>query len=245
MSQHKAGYTLIFMSIVAISCSLLLSATETLLGPRKAYNRTLEQRQNILKAMGILKPGMDARQVDAIFTNIKAIAVNEQGAILDGVDGTTIKYADELKKTDSSSRRYPVFILQKNGRPAAYAFPILGKGLWSMLYGYLALNPDLKTICGLTFYKQEETPGLGAEIEKDWFQAQFKGKSIYTAAGKLVGIRVIKGKAINICPNAEALSHTVDGISGATITSSAVDKLLLANLKRYQPYFDKLRQEAR
>ena len=79
---------------------------------------------------------------------------------------------------ETSSGQVPVYTWQDDQDQApVYAFPISGKGLWSMMYGYLSVESDLETVAGISFYKHGETPGLGAEIEKTWFQSQFAGKN--------------------------------------------------------------------
>jgi Na+-transporting NADH:ubiquinone oxidoreductase subunit C len=110
------------------------------------------------------------------------------------------------------------------------------------LYGYLALEADATTVRGITFYKHGETPGLGGEIEKEWFLGNFKGKKIFSVtAKKLTPIVVVKGKAADMYKG-EELEHSVDGITAATITGSGVTELLDNALKAYEPYFSKLRK---
>ena len=123
----------------------------------------------------------------------------------------------------------------KSSNPETFIIPISGKGLWSTLYGYLALEKDLNTVKGLTFYKHGETPGLGGEVEKKWFQNNFVGKTIFDQTGQLVSVKVVKGKANDVL-SGEALNHGVDGISGATITSRGVSDFLKRDLLRYEPY---------
>ena len=92
--------------------------------------------------------------------------------------------------------------------------PFSGPGLWGPIYGVLALEPDLRTIRGIRFFKQEETPGLGGEIGADWFQDQFVGKQIASEAD-VYGFAIVKpgtGEGVNV----------VDGITGATMTSDRV-----------------------
>ena len=111
----------------------------------------------------------------------------------------------------------PVYILKNDdGSPKTYVFPVRGYGLWSMMYGYLAVKPDLQTVEGITFYEQAETPGLGGEIKSARFQAQWPGKLIYD--GEDVGLRVIK--------NAPSDDYSIDALTGATITSNGVSTLV-------------------
>ena len=123
----------------------------------------------------------------------------------------------------------PVF---RSSLPEATIIPISGKGLWSTLFGYFAIDNDYNTVRGITFYKHKETPGLGGEVDKDWFQNNFVGKKIKDDDGSLLSITVAKGKSGNNI-------HGVDGISGATITSRGLSEFLLRDLKKYLPYFNK------
>ena len=115
--------------------------------------------------------------------------------------------------------------------------PISGKGLWSSLYGYFAIDiNNYSTVKGITFYAHGETPGLGAEISNKKFQDNFVGKEIYSLSNQLKSVTVIKGKA------QDTNKYEVDGISGATITSNGVTTLLLRDLQRYESYFIKNRK---
>ena len=107
--------------------------------------------------------------------------------------------------------------------PVAVAMPFSGMGVWGPMKGVLALEPDLRTIRGISFYQQEETPGLGGEIAAEWFQKQFVNKEIVSNAGE-PGFRVLK-------PGAAPGKNEVDGITGATMTSNRV-QLLLDNLAK-------------
>ena len=110
--------------------------------------------------------------------------------------------------------------------------PISGKGLWSSLFGYFAIDANnLSTVKGITFYAHGETPGLGAEISKQWFQSNFIGKEIYSGE-ELLSIKVTKAGLAD-----KSNLYEVDGISGATITSRGVTELLKRDLQRYEPYF--------
>jgi Na+-transporting NADH:ubiquinone oxidoreductase subunit C len=113
--------------------------------------------------------------------------------------------------------------------------PISGKGLWSTLYGYFAIEPDCETAKGITFYKHGETPGLGGEVEKKWFQDNFKGKKFIDDNNSLVGIQVVKG---SVDETSKEAYRQVDGISGATITSKGLEVFLKEDLAKYQAYFN-------
>lgn len=127
------------------------------------------------------------------------------------------------------------------GEAVAYCIPIEGLGLWGMIYGFLALEHDLATVKGITFYQHKETPGLGGEIDKQWWQSQWPGKEIYAGNGDFVSVTVKKGKVDPAV--AYEKEHMVDGLSGATITSNGVTKFVAEDLQTYMPYFEKLKGE--
>ena len=106
------------------------------------------------------------------------------------------------------------------------------------MYGYFAIEPDAVTVKGITFYRHKETPGLGGEVDKEWFKNNFIGKRLVDNDGKLVSIEVIKGFVSDKDPEAY---RKVDGISGATITCKGVTTFLKKDLNKYEPYFKKIR----
>lgn len=199
--------TIIFAAAVCIVCSLLLSGTAAGLKSRQQANVDFDVKRNIVKAFGIDIGGMQRPGIEATF----AEHVSEEAA-------------GEL----------PLYIWTENGAVVKYAFPISGKGLWSTLYGYLALDADLETIAGISFYKHGETPGLGAEIEKDWFLSQFKGKKLY-ADGSPTGFEVSK-------PGMAQGDSSVDGISGATLTGNGVEALINKAAALYSNYFNSIKE---
>jgi len=233
-------YTIVFIIITSLVAALILSVSSTMLKDRQERNAELDVKKNILYAVDLLKKDSDPEKLYK--DNIRSTVVNSEGKVLEKSSlAEKIDFERELEKR-SEERQYPVFmsINKENGDVSAYCIPIVGKGLWSTLYGYLALETDLKTIKGISFYKHGETPGLGGEIEKPSFQKNFYGKQILTAAGELVSVTVLKGKTR---PNSPSLIHEVDGISGATLTSNGVNKLLKNCLTIYEPYFKTIRSK--
>ena len=126
------------------------------------------------------------------------------------------------KKEDIGGIKYRekyshVFTLKSaDGKIEKYVFPVRGMGLWSMMQGYMAVEPDFQTVAGLTFYDQKETPGLGGEVENENWKKKWKGKQIYD--GDSVGLKVIKG-------DQSGNDYGVDGLAGATITSNGVTNM--------------------
>ena len=241
MRQSNA-YVIGFAAVICVVCSLLLASISGALSARQETNRVLDRQKNVLMAAGFdaeKLSGMKAAEVQDLYTKrIEELVIDRQGQLLDGV-----KHAELGAKEatlEEAKDRLPLFRVKSedgNGTDA-YIYPIIGKGLWSTLYGYLAVKPDGSEIVGIAFYKHGETPGLGAEIERDWFTSNFQGKELYMG-DKLVGVQVVKGKVADKV--GIKTEHAVDGISGATLTANGVTKMLVVVPKMYAPFFEKQR----
>ena len=243
MPKHNNTYTITFVSVIAVVCSLLLSTAATSLREKQQANIALDKKKNILKSFGALPENVDAQYIESFYTdNIETLVVDHQGNEVDGNADDIDLEAQEKNKPNIEDRIFPVYVLKENNKRIAYTIPIIGKGLWSTLYGYFSLNSDLNEVRGITFYKHGETPGLGAEIEAAWFQDNFKGKKILDDQGNLASITVVKGMASDYYDE-PVLSHHVDGISGATITSRGVTDMLKKHLSNYTLYFEQLRSK--
>ena len=173
--------------------------------------------------------------------------------LIDGLDTTDLLRKFESKKRLLASRkgqpleeydpRYKlVHEWQPTGTVEAYVIPIEGYGLWDMIYGYLALDADLNTVKGISFYSHKETPGLGARITEEWFKDQYKGKTILNPQGKLVSVNIVRGKVADLYQG-DATKHYVDGISGATLTGKGINDFMAEQLEQYEPFF-KIKRKA-
>ena len=238
MNVNSNRYTFVFAIIVCVVCGVLLSAVSEGFRKQQELNLVLDVKKNILKAVGLKDPIPPSAKSDEILKiydgKIEEVVINDLGEIVSG------KKPSDIKEKDKAV--YPLYIYKEDGKVVAYAFPIIGQGLWSTLYGYLALESDVITVRGITFYKHGETPGLGAEIEKDWFQNNFKGKKIWSLSEhKLIPTVVVKGKAADQYKGTE-LDYHVDGITAATLTGNGVTGMMEKWLNIYEPYFSKLRK---
>ena len=237
--MHKNSYVFIFASVVTITCSILLASAASLLRDRQQENIALDKQKNILSSAGLIKSSEEEVTRQEILSlydaNISSQVVDTTGMVMEN---------KKVENIDPKKDRHllPVYLYQKDGSVKSYIIPISGKGLWSTIYGYLALEPDLNTVRGITFYQHGETPGLGGEIVKDWFTSNFVGKRIISPEGKLVSITVIKGKVAGRIPDSESY-HYVDGISGSTLTGNGLTNFLKKDLERYEPYFETLRNK--
>lgn len=253
---RNAWYTLGFAVAVCLVCSVLVTSTAVSLEEKQETNATLDRHKNVLVAAGLMEEdeGLSAQEVEERFQSFEAAVVDlTTGEEVEGVDPETLDQRKLAKEPENSTamERNPAQIKRRADRAVVYklmgedgtleklVLPVRGKGLWSTLYGYIALEQDLQTVAGLTFYEHKETPGLGGEVDNPRWKSLWPGRKIFDDDGS-VEIEVIKGSA---GPPSEA-PYKVDGLSGATITSRGVTYLLQFWLgdKGFGPYIETFRQ---
>ncbi|MBF0587241.1 FMN-binding protein [Prosthecochloris sp. N3] len=203
------GYTYFFVISMAVVSALLLSVVTTSLQERQEFNRAVDVRENLLKAVGALEEGMTPTEIDRFYRSMFT------ARSIEGPDG----------------QQHDYYRFGPEERPLGYVLPVSGKGAWSTIRAFLALEPDLNTIKGITFYEHGETPGLGGEIENERFTRQFVGKKIFRD-GELVSITIAKAALASESP------HAVDGISGASITTGSINRFLKKDLMNYKPLLE-------
>ena len=234
--MHSNRYTLLFVFIVTVVLGTLLSVTKENLKDKQEDNLRADVNKTILRSLDFLEEEgspWSNEKVEEIFNNsIMALCVDLEG---NKIDNVVLEEVDIEKDVE----RLPVYLKVVEGELQGIALPVAGKGLWSTVFGYIALGPDLDTVLGIQFYKHGETPGLGGEVEKEWFTNNFVGKKIRNVDGEIIGIKVLKGK---VDYSKEDAIHQVDGISGATVTSNGVTVFLKDDLKRYEPYLNKIKE---
>jgi Na+-transporting NADH:ubiquinone oxidoreductase subunit C len=232
MDVNKNSYTFGFAVVMVVIVASLLAVAAISLKPFQQKNIIAEKRQNILTTIGIdVSREAAAAAYEQNITD--SYVLNYKGEVTEGV-AFDVDLGVEVKK-DVEDQQLPVFVSEKDGMKT-YILPMRGKGLWGPIWGYLALKDDMSTISGAVFDHKSETPGLGAEISLGWFQEPFIGKTIYDGEN-LVSVKVVKGGA------KEDDMHGVDGISGGTITSDGVTKMLSERLNMYSPYLELKRNE--
>ena len=221
--------TFVFAFVMCLVCGGALSFTAIKLRPLQEENVVLDKQKNILLALGVLDK------------KIKYTKENIQRSYKDSVKEVFIDDQGQLYNENNPEGSYSrLFLNMKNNRLESYAFHYSAYGLWSYIKGYFALRADGKTVQGITVYAHGETPGLGGECEKPWFQDQFKGKKIINQIGSFTGIGVVKGKVKDFYSGIEAENY-VDGMSGATITSVGIQNDLNKIILAYEPFSKKLR----
>jgi len=261
MARDSVGHTFLVAGVLCIACSVMVASVAVGLRPMQEANRELDRKANVLIAANLYEPGDRAEEINRKFDNIRQtlIEIDTGEPVPEGLVDLSRYDPMRAARDPEMSQRIPtgelpgitrrenynfVYEVIEDGEVQQYIFPMYGMGLWSVLYGYLALDKDLNTVRGITFYQHGETPGLGAEISdnKPW-QRSWQGKEVYDQQGE-VALRVIKG---TVDPNHPDAVHRIDGISGATITVRGVTQMLDYWLgpQGYGPFIDNQRQQDR
>jgi Na+-transporting NADH:ubiquinone oxidoreductase subunit C len=219
--------SIIFAAVLSIVCGSLLTLASTGLKEYQLKNIAIDKQKNILKSVGLIsdKQKLSQDTIDRLYAdNIRQIWVDLEG-----------KSVSKQKKTENDLL---VYLHQEQDEIQSYIIPIDSRGLWGRILGYLAIKNDGATVAGFTVYSHSETPGLGGEIEKSWFQKNFAGKKILDDAGNLVSVSIAKGAVKGRIPESRH-KNFVDGISGATLTGKFLSAGLKETLVEYEPLFEK------
>lgn len=235
---NSRKFTFIVSLVLSVVCSVLVSAAAVSLKPIQDKNRELDRQKNVLAAAGLLGESTD---IEDTFKNISVLAVNVSDGSFEKQPGFDAAFFKDFKNLSTSgttsvrlakdqdiagiasiAKEQPVYIVMKDGKPDKIILHVYGSGLWSTMFGFLALEGDGKTVAGLTFYDQKETPGLGGEVDNPNWKAQWPGKQVYGDDGSLK-LGVGNGKIDPASPDSE---HLVDSISGASLTSRGVNGLV-------------------
>ncbi|MEN8192523.1 MAG: Na(+)-translocating NADH-quinone reductase subunit C [Bacteroidota bacterium] len=245
---------------VCLVASILVSTAAVKLKPIQEKNKQIDLLTNILVAGNLYVEDEDPQEIfnEKIETKIvdlesgKFINADQYNEELNpkSFNINDLANSDEYGKEIPSEidkagiKRQPkfmiVYIVQNEEGVEKYILPLYGKGLWSTMYGFMALNKNLHTIDGFTFYQHGETPGLGGEVDNPRWKAQWKGKQAFDENWE-IAIQVIKGM---VDPDGPSANSQIDGLSGSTLTTRGVDNLVNYWLgeQGYGPFFENLRE---
>jgi Na+-transporting NADH:ubiquinone oxidoreductase subunit C len=246
---------------VCIVCSILVSAAAVSLHGLQEKNRKLDRIRNILLAGDLLNDNTDIgtmyqKKVRPVLIELSTgnrVPVDNYTEILniddfdirtmagDSVYGRKVPADTDTARINRMPKYMPVYFIEENGKTEKFVLPVYGKGLWSTMFGFMALDNDLTTVKGFTFYEHAETPGLGGEVDNPRWKESWNGKQVFDGQGN-IKIRVIKGRVDLARPEAK---YQIDGLSGATLTSRGVDNLVTFWLGEngYGPLLKRLKGE--
>ena len=262
MSQSNDTVSKILIVAVTLSIvfSVIVSGAAVTLRPAQERNEALSTRSNMLAAAGIIEANAPNDKVAETFDRFEVLLVemgtgetvspekakaksaesyDQRGAARDPDISRGLQ--DDPAGINRQATYRKAFVLKDNGSVERVVLPIHGYGLWSTMYGFLALEGDANTVAGLRFYEHGETPGLGAKIQSPDWVAKWKGKEIYEPGNwQNPNFRLIKG---GVGENTEGREHKVDALSGATLTSRGVESTINFWLgeRGYAPFLARVR----
>ena len=237
-NKDSFGRTLFIVVGLCLVCSVLVSTAAVVLKPTQQENKLLDKQKYILEAASLIntKEGKVSKQdiiskysqyVEARLVDLKtgefiegdANAYDQRKASRD-LSTSSVPEHDIASIKRVADKAVVYLVRDEQGKVSSVILPVHGYGLWSTMYAFLALDPDLNTIQSLVYYDQAETPGLGGEVENSKWKALWTGKQLFDAKGEL---------AISVTKNPQVAStiHGVDALSGATLTSNGVQNSLV------------------
>lgn len=229
--KNETVKTVLVAGVLCFVCSVIVSITVVSLKPQQEINKILDKKKNILSAAGMYQAGDDVNELfksitpvivdmetGTLNTEIDASTYNQQKASADPKMNVNIPSDMDVANLSTRAKYAAVYLVKdEDGQIENIILPIKSKGLWSTMYGFVAVGSDTTTIKGFAYYAHGETPGLGGEVDNPKWKASWIGKKIYNS-----NYEVVAGVAKAITKP----EHQVDSLSGATITSVGVDTSL-------------------
>lgn len=251
-SRDSVLRTLTVAVLLCLVCSIVVSTTAVMLRSQQQANKNLDIQKNILQVAGLLNEGDDVRKLYERYVEARIVEL-DSGLFVDNVDPAALNPKDPSVNTPLNSETDIAGIKQRPKYTRAYlikandaikylVLPIHGYGLWSTMYGFIALENDFNTVYGVSFYQHAETPGLGGEIENPAWQELWRGKQVYRPGAEQPALNVIKG---NVDPDGANSAYQIDGIAGSTLTSRGVGNMLQFWFGElgYQPLLENLKSQ--
>lgn len=256
MADEPAAKPFYSVLVLAFVCSALVAGAAVGLRPMQEANRQLDQKKNILYAAGMYEEG---KTIEELFAPIETkvveltsgqyipenqlapVTYNQLKAALSESAGRPLSSEDDIARLRRVEKYSLVYLVKTDGQIEQIILPVRGKGLWSTMYAYVAVDGNLTTVRGVSFYEHGETPGLGGEIENRKWQEGWRGKHLYSPAG-VMDLKVVKGKA---SATGDQALYQIDGLSGATLTANGVNSLMefWFGDHGYKPYFNQLKDK--
>jgi len=220
--------TLTVAVVLCLVCSVIVSSAAVILKDKQLANASLDKKKNVLVAANLFDEGTD---VEKAFANIeqkfvelssgKFVSIDDPSKFdqrqLAKVAQSSVAIKKDLARIGRRAKVAPVYLVKKNDKVETIILPIHGKGLFSTLYGFIALKADKQTIVGLKFYEQGETPGLGGEVENPRWLALWRDKKLMDDNGR-PALKLVKSIPKN--------EFEIDALSGATMTTRGLQNML-------------------
>ncbi|HCH31344.1 MAG TPA: Na(+)-translocating NADH-quinone reductase subunit C [Oceanospirillaceae bacterium] len=232
-SKDSVSRTVMVALVLCVVCSVIVSAAAVGLRDKQVANAINEKKMNILAAAGIevvdgdletafatITPKLVDMRTGQFSSDHDAATYDMRKAAKDPAQARALTGDQDIASIRKQSLYSTVYLVEGEQGIERIILPIHGYGLWSTLYGFIALEGDLNTVVGLGFYEHAETPGLGGEVDNPKWKALWPGKKVYAQGSNVPAIGLIKGNA----PAGDL--HKIDGLAGATLTSNGVTNLV-------------------
>jgi len=253
LSNDSLEKTINVALALCLVCAVLVSIAFVALRPLQVHNKALDMKKNILDVAGLLENDtnidqafrdrieskiVDLKTGDYIDT-INADEYDQRKAAKDPTQNEVIPVEKDIASIRVKAKYTKIYLVKDGDQLQSIILPINGYGLWSTMYGFIALEPDAQTVQSINLYDQAETPGLGGEVVNPNWRALWKGKKVYTDKGD-VALTLVKGGIDESRPDAV---YKVDGLAGATLTSRGVSNLIQYWMgpEGFAAYLNKLR----
>lgn len=235
LSNDSLEKTLAIAFALCFVCAVLVSFAAVALRPLQIENKAMDMKKNILDVAGLLQEDTDihtafAQQIEAKLVDVATgdyvegdiVAYDQRKAAKDPELSIVLSKEQDIASIKKRAKIAKVYLVKDGETVKSIILPVHGYGLWSTMYGFLALDADGQTVQSINFYDQAETPGLGGEVVNPNWRALWRGKKLYDGSGQ-VALGLIKGVVDTSKPGAE---YKVDGLAGATLTSVGVTNLV-------------------
>jgi Na+-transporting NADH:ubiquinone oxidoreductase subunit C len=230
INKDNTGYIFLFTFILIGVVAVILSILATSLAPQIAKNNETKKQMDLLASIGVESTRANAKDMYQKYIGSNpSYVINNKGEVLEGnAFDIDIKAQHRDKNISEDEKKFPLFIAKKDGQ-TLYIVPVIGKGLWGPIWGYLSLKDDKRTISGVSYGHQGETPGLGAEISQKFFTDRYVSEVVADESLNFTPIMVVKDGSGNA-------PSKVDGITGGTITSKGVEEMVNRTMQIYLNY---------
>ncbi|EPJ45620.1 MAG: na(+)-translocating NADH-quinone reductase subunit C [Osedax symbiont Rs1] len=235
-NNDSIGRTITVTVLLCVVCSVIVSTAAVLLKPMQLANKELDRQTNILAAAKIDYQGQDVQKLFAekIITKYVSLKTGEyvdkpvgykdsKRAAKEPSLSSPLPRKIDIASIKRTANVMPVYLVNQAGQLEKVILPVHGYGLWSTLYGFLALEKDLNTVVGFGFYAHGETPGLGGEVDNPKWKALWPGKKVYAQGSMEPMLGLVKGAVDHSAAGSE---FKIDALSGATLTSNGVTNLV-------------------
>jgi Na+-transporting NADH:ubiquinone oxidoreductase subunit C len=269
MQRDSIANTFRVAILLCLVCSVAVSSLAVGLREIQKRKKEEFRQQNILKAGGLWPKSPDGEDLDNGDVDTKALfkghitsvvldfskdkltkawepgakEIGTEAALRDAALSQEIDGSQEMGSDIAGIRRREtyatIYEVRDGDRLKTLILPIRGYGLWSTLWGFIAIDfssvtadPTSLKVVGLAYYKHAETPGLGGEVDNETWKEKWNDKQVFDSDWK-VRLEVAKNASGN---------YQVDALSGATLTSNGVSNMLLYWLGEpgYGPYLKSL-----